>query len=146
MPITASVGDGGVNRRDDTTVVQILLNEWRGRNGFAAIGEDGLVGPETIGAITLFQQTVTGIVDGRVDPNGPAEGQLIDQYLSSVIGKVGALSLSLLQDYHRALVQSQASLPASIGSPLNGFRSRLSLVADPAGIPSSPAPPFRLGL
>jgi peptidoglycan hydrolase-like protein with peptidoglycan-binding domain len=107
MSITASVGDGGVNRSDDVRGVQVLLNEWRSDNGFAAIAEDGLVGPETIGAITLFQQRVTGIVDGRVDPNGPAERQLTALFVASVLGKIAVSTLSLFDEYDRFLAQNQ---------------------------------------
>jgi hypothetical protein len=72
MPIRRSVGDGGANLRGDVKFVQFLLNDWRSRNGLSTIKIDGLVGPETIDAITVFQGKVTGLIDGRVDPNGPA--------------------------------------------------------------------------
>lgn len=76
MLITASVGASGVNRRDDTSLVQFLLNDWRERNGRGPVAQDGLVGPKTIAAIRDFQNTVTHIVDGRVDPAGPAMAEL----------------------------------------------------------------------
>lgn len=61
------MGDGGANDGQDTRYIQSLLNDWRGRHGRSLIGIDGLVGGETIGAITDFQRTVTGVADGRID-------------------------------------------------------------------------------
>jgi peptidoglycan hydrolase-like protein with peptidoglycan-binding domain len=103
MPIQASVGDGGVNHRGDALYVQFLLNDWRSQNGLTPIAVDGLVGPETIAAIQLFQLQVTKIVDGRVDPAGPAlqnlerlhMGVILDGIQLSAfqagIGAIGAL-------------------------------------------------------
>jgi hypothetical protein len=55
MPIERSVGQGGVNIKGDVIFVQLLLNDWRARNGMVRIEVDGLVGPETIGAIRSIQ-------------------------------------------------------------------------------------------
>jgi hypothetical protein len=72
MPgISASVGLGGRNLAGDTFTVQQLLNRARQEDGLPPIAVDGLVGPETIGAIRAFQQSRLGFSDGRVDPNGP---------------------------------------------------------------------------
>jgi peptidoglycan hydrolase-like protein with peptidoglycan-binding domain len=83
-PLTASVGRNGANVQSDARYVQILLNDWRGRNNLAAIGVDGRVGPQTIGAIEAFQRAETGIVDGRVDAGGPAIGALERLHVQSV--------------------------------------------------------------
>ena len=72
MPISNTVGAGGANEVDDVVRVQSLLNEFRARNGRTLISVDGKVGAETIGAIRDFQQAVTHVVDGRIDPDGPA--------------------------------------------------------------------------
>jgi hypothetical protein len=72
MPISKAVGRGGSNIKKDVRYVQALLNFWRQDNGRVQIKVDGLVGPQTIGAIEDFQRAKTGIVDGRVDPNGPS--------------------------------------------------------------------------
>jgi len=71
--IVQSVGRGGRNGRDDTKIVQSLLN-----NNLAAIRQsvplavDGVNGPKTVGAITTFQSSVVNLSrpDGRVDPGG----------------------------------------------------------------------------
>ncbi|MEU6622634.1 peptidoglycan-binding protein [Streptomyces litmocidini] len=68
----ASGAGAAPNLRDDVMYVQLLLNDWHGRQGTALIAEDGLFGPQTDGAIISFQQSVTGIPDGRVDVGGPA--------------------------------------------------------------------------
>ncbi|PZU83631.1 MAG: hypothetical protein DI527_23800 [Chelatococcus sp.] len=69
--IEKSVGRAGVNGRNDTLIVQCLLNVARARTGVKPIAIDGLVGPETIGAITAFQQRSPGLAhDGRIDPDG----------------------------------------------------------------------------
>lgn len=69
----ASVGRGGTNRRDDTMVVQNLLNDHVGSLvPLRALTVDGIVGPNTIRAIEAFQRRVVGMTspDGRVDPGG----------------------------------------------------------------------------
>jgi peptidoglycan hydrolase-like protein with peptidoglycan-binding domain len=71
MPITSSVGSGGVNRHADVRRVQDYLNVARSQDGLPPIAVDGIVGPETIGAITAFQRGNTRVIDGRVDPHGP---------------------------------------------------------------------------
>lgn len=71
MGIQSSVGANGVNRSDDTRYIQQLLNRQPpGQYSFGQIAVDGLVGPQTIGAITNFQKNVVGMSypDGRVDP------------------------------------------------------------------------------
>jgi len=74
MSILSSVGSRGVNALADVKRVQRLLNHQQGtayRRGPIAV--DGLVGPETIGAITDYQRSVVKLSspDGRVDPGGP---------------------------------------------------------------------------
>ena len=71
VAISASAGKGGKNGVKDVLIIQDLLNEWRRRNGRQPIREDGLVGQETIGAITDFQRANGLATDGRVDPAGP---------------------------------------------------------------------------
>ncbi len=85
MPIHASVGLNAANIRGDVILVQILLNDWRVRNSVAPIEVDGLVGPETIGAITAFQKKFMAISDGRVDPNGPTLRKLGQLHLEGIL-------------------------------------------------------------
>jgi hypothetical protein len=87
-PMNNSVGAGGANAAADVIYVQRLLNDWRGNNNLAAIGIDGLVGQETIGAIHRFQTDVTGIVDDRVDPNGQAIHALERLHLENAVNNV----------------------------------------------------------
>lgn len=68
MPITGSVGQGGVNDGRETQYVQALLNVSRADLGLTALALDGVVGSKTVGAITEFQTVAGAVVDGRVDP------------------------------------------------------------------------------
>ncbi|MEL7499069.1 MAG: peptidoglycan-binding domain-containing protein [Planctomycetota bacterium] len=80
MNISASVGQGGVNRQPDVRTVQNLLNKQVSRvPGMQALVVDGLIGPKTIGAIKQFQSAVVGfsMPDGRVDVNGQTWQALI---------------------------------------------------------------------
>ena len=71
--ISASVGQGGVNRANDVKTIQDLLNAarptWGGPNPKLVV--DGLIGPKTIGAIRQFQVHHFATVfrpDSKVDP------------------------------------------------------------------------------
>lgn len=64
--------------------VQILLNDWRVRNGLSLITVDGIIGPETNGAIKLFQDRETSSKDDRVDPNGPTIQALEAAHLEGI--------------------------------------------------------------
>ncbi len=75
-PLFQSVGKNGINNDADVRYVQILLNDWRGKNGRNPINIDGLSGPNTIDAIHDFQENVTGVVNDRVDPDSQAIGAL----------------------------------------------------------------------
>jgi len=73
IPLSASVGKGGVNHPDDVKVVQERLSEL----GFSWVSVDGNVGPITIRAIRLFQAIKNGDQkvdvphnDGKVDVGG----------------------------------------------------------------------------
>lgn len=71
-PITASVGEKGVNRAQDVGIVQFLLNSAGAKRGIpkAKIDVDGIVGPQTLNAIREFQKKYCKVQDGRVDPHG----------------------------------------------------------------------------
>ncbi|WP_422010168.1 M15 family metallopeptidase [Roseateles sp.] len=68
MPtISASVGQGGVNRRDDVLLVQQLLVA----RGYTAIGTpSGTCDAKTIAALREYQSGFLSSPDGRVDPGG----------------------------------------------------------------------------
>lgn len=62
--IQSSVGEGGVNSRDDVLLVQGLLNG----KGVNAGSEDGICGPKTIAAIREFQSAFMTSPDGLIEP------------------------------------------------------------------------------
>ena len=65
VSITAAVGRGAPNQRQDVIAIQAALL----RVGYR-IGVDGDYGNETATAITRFQTTALGSSDGRIDPGG----------------------------------------------------------------------------
>jgi hypothetical protein len=83
-------GNPSPNLRADVMYVQFMLNDWRARNGRSLIAEDGIwvQGGETDGAIRDFQTAVTGIVDGRIDPGGPAMRALEADHLRAAFAAV----------------------------------------------------------
>lgn len=72
--ISASVGSGGVNRKDDSATVQELLNQVPPDRGgpVPPLVVDGLPWQKTQAAIRQFQRVHVGFrwPDGRVDPGG----------------------------------------------------------------------------
>ena len=70
--IGASVGKGGVNNKDDVTIVQHLLNGHVIAMGLPILDEDGRIGDNTNDAIVRYQQMVMGLAnpDGRIDVGG----------------------------------------------------------------------------
>lgn len=73
VTITASVGNGGINRKADVEAIQKALNSISSIGGGASpqLKVDGIIGPKTIAAILNFQKTNLGLTqDGKVDVNG----------------------------------------------------------------------------
>lgn len=70
--IGGSVGDKGVNNKDDVTIVQQLLAPHAVALGRPPLDVDGDCGDNTVTAIRLYQERVMGLAnpDGRVDPGG----------------------------------------------------------------------------
>lgn len=68
VPLTASVGHGGTNNKQDIARVQSLLAAF----GLDPGDSDGVLGPRTQQAIVDFQRQVQTPTDGRIDPNGKA--------------------------------------------------------------------------
>ena len=96
----ASVGEGGANTIGDVKYVQFLLCDRRLIDHKNALEVDGIAGPLTKAAIREFQkQHRTGMVDGRVDVNGPTiralEGLHIDKLSSGMTAS--------LSKYRRAI-------------------------------------------
>ena len=77
--IEATVGIGGVNRREDVRQVQERLNRFTARLELEPLKVDGDCGPKTRNAIAAFQSDVVDLdlPDGRVDPLGHT-WQLLD--------------------------------------------------------------------
>ncbi|MFC9398033.1 peptidoglycan-binding protein [Streptomyces sp. NPDC057027] len=90
-PLQQSVGSEGNNSKFDVAYAQLMLNDWRGQSEISPLLEiDGLAGPKTIGAIKLFQQSVTGIIDGRFDPHGPGVTALESLHFESLAPRATA--------------------------------------------------------
>ena len=95
--ISASVGEGGVNRKPDAITVQQLLNKVPVNEGGPqpALVVDGLPWKKTIAAIKQFQKVQLGFKwpDGRVDPSGQTLDKLngydrVDPNAVCGVGKV----------------------------------------------------------
>lgn len=83
--LEGSVGRGGANNRHDVELVQLLLNGWMEASKKPALAIDGVVGPQTIAAITSFQREYTpAFMSGRIDPGGPTLFQLGEMTLAQV--------------------------------------------------------------
>src|ERR1035441_3989126 len=76
--LSASVGFGGANRRNDVVLIQSLLNLVPSASGGSTnpLKVDGIVGPLTIGAIRRFQSANLGFSDGRGHPGGQTLARL----------------------------------------------------------------------
>jgi peptidoglycan hydrolase-like protein with peptidoglycan-binding domain len=76
-PITSAVGNGGFNNTADVKLVQMLLNNWLRKANKQPLKVDGIIGPKTIKEITDYQRSFGGVIDGRIDPNGPTIKTLV---------------------------------------------------------------------
>jgi peptidoglycan hydrolase-like protein with peptidoglycan-binding domain len=81
------------NAPGDVRYVQFLLNDWRREKGLSTLAEDGVVGPLTNAAIRDFQKAQTGIVDGRVDMNGPTIRKLEYLHIARLVKQAYVQSL-----------------------------------------------------
>jgi peptidoglycan hydrolase-like protein with peptidoglycan-binding domain len=117
-----------VNRNDDVRVVQALLNDWRARKNLRPIAVDGSAGPETRGAITAFQQQATGLVDGRVDPHGPAMRVLEDSYAAPMLRETATAILEAFAQIDPLIAQRE--IPYTIAQSLLGLRRDAALLLD----------------
>ncbi|MGV9938529.1 peptidoglycan-binding domain-containing protein [Streptomyces sp. NPDC003401] len=127
-PLRQPVGSGGTNSKPDVAYAQLMLNDWRGRNGVSPLLDvDGSVGPRTIGAITFFQQRVTGIVDGRFDPGGPGVGALESGHFDSLTSQASVTSSMEQREFEQ---EEEAPLLESLAE---AGRDHLSSVYRTAG-------------
>lgn len=77
--ISASVGQGGVNKNADVLAIQQALNKIKPAQGGPdpKLKEDGWIGPKTKAAILKFQKGNAGLpTDGRIDVGGPTLARL----------------------------------------------------------------------
>jgi hypothetical protein len=112
MKLSTSVGRGGVNQQPDVRRVQAALNVQHRLASLDLIAEDGLVGPETIGAIVRFQRSA-GLpqADGRIDPRGPTQRALEDAILATVEAELRQDAERVIQQLSRALLARHMSIP-----------------------------------
>src|SRR5438105_4604677 len=121
MSISASVGKRGANQNDDVVIVQKLLNSARRQDRLALIGVDGLVGFETIGAISAFQKQYTGVADGRVDPGGPTITQLEEKFELGGESQMRSDLLDILDQLDKQLSIRGEELPAEVQAQLDNL-------------------------
>ena len=88
MLLTNSVGQGGINRKEDVFLVQRLLNDAIGATGQPLLKIDGLAGPKTVAAIKRRQQSAGTPMDGRVDPHGPTFKKLVNDFVQHLASGV----------------------------------------------------------
>jgi peptidoglycan hydrolase-like protein with peptidoglycan-binding domain len=89
--LKGSVGEAAANSRPDVKYVQYLLTDWRLSIGGRPLAIDGIVGPLTSSAIREFQRARSGVVDGRVDPNGRTIRWLEYCHLSRIASRIKPL-------------------------------------------------------
>jgi peptidoglycan hydrolase-like protein with peptidoglycan-binding domain len=90
--LTMPVGQAVRSHPPDAKYVQLLLNDWRHAKRITpTLVVDGIVGPLTDAAIREFQKAETGIVDGRVDVNGPSIKKLEYLHLARIDSEVYTL-------------------------------------------------------
>ncbi|MFD7877751.1 peptidoglycan-binding protein [Streptomyces sp. NPDC059766] len=142
-PLRQSVGSGGINSNSDVAYVQLMLNDWRGQNEISPLLEvDGLVGSKTTGAITLFQQNVTGIVDGRFDPHGPGVIALESFHFESLAPRATATPFmgnqALEQEEDTPLLESLAEAGQEYLASIYRAAGTLASEPDVGGTPVVP--------
>lgn len=108
VAISASVGEGGANKKDDVSAIQYCLDQVPPIDGGPGtpLKIDGLCGPKTLKAIRDFQQKHFGWAgcDGRIDPGKQTIKKLnekrqrwIQPYLPLSLGADGWLVTNLLR-------------------------------------------------
>lgn len=144
MPISASVGKGGVNLRNDTLRIQEALNIFRQQQNLTLLKVDGIVGPKTIAAITHFQQSHTRIVDGRIDPRGPTL-QALSQFVSTAAEpQVRAYVGEVLGDLRSTLAARGLQLPVSVQTGLDTIQALASNLAGGPAQTKLPTPDLKV--
>ncbi len=125
MAISASVGKGGTNLITDVRRIQEALNIARRLEHLTPIKVDGLVGPETIGAISDFQRGHTKAVDGRIDPHGPTLRELENVIVAEVESAIRASLMRVLRSLEHELQSRQLQVPQNIQAEIVKVKSAI---------------------
>jgi len=75
--LSSSVGNSGRNVQADVKLIQMLLNNWLRKSSRPPLKVDGIAGRKTISAVSDYQKSFGGLIDGRVDPGGPTLAALV---------------------------------------------------------------------
>jgi hypothetical protein len=129
MSISASVGKKAANRRPDVVIVQKLLNAARRQDRLALIAVDGLVGLQTIDAISAFQKRYTTVANGRVDPDGPTITKLDETFDSVSEPQIRSDLLHILDKLDQQLALTGSQLPAEVQTQLEMLRNNVEFLA-----------------
>lgn len=134
--IRAAVGaqPGAVNFRTDVETVQRLLNEHGERVGYFPLPVNGVVTPQMIQAICMFQKKVVGlrVPDGRVDPSGTTLRKLNELRASAFPPGTSRVSSSKGVD----IAGVKAEIIAYLEAAANHYRKNIVVVSgkrDPEG-------------
>lgn len=125
MPISASVGKGGINLMTDVRRIQEALNIARRLEHLTSIKVDRLVGPETISAILDFQRGHTKVADGRIDPHGPTLRELEKVITAEVESTIRAALILIFEGLSRELQARQTKIPQSIQIGIEEIKSSI---------------------
>lgn len=147
VTMTGPVGTGGTGAKDDTVLVQSLLNAIPSGEGGpqTRLKVDGIVGPVTVAAIRRYQQACAYPVDGRVDVLGPTIKSLVTTLnnrnaLPAGLPNIGPPSEGVV----RAL--AGRGLAPSVMSRADrdnaGAVGQVHKAKSLSGFSASPAPPF----
>jgi diacylglycerol kinase len=84
------------------------------------------VGPETLGAIRVFQQAHTRFVDERIDPGGPTLTALEKRVIPAIEAVARKQLLGVLDELDRQLARRGYRLPDALAAKLARLRERVS--------------------
>jgi peptidoglycan hydrolase-like protein with peptidoglycan-binding domain len=88
-----------VNRAPDVKLVQMLLNDWLGRNRGELLAVDGIAGPLTNAAIRRFQtEARVPRVDSRIDPNRSSIAALARAHFENLQAGIARAGAQLFPD------------------------------------------------
>jgi peptidoglycan hydrolase-like protein with peptidoglycan-binding domain len=128
VTITASVGTGGLNRKDDVLAIQVALNKISPIAGgpTPALKEDGFIGPKTIAAILNFQKSNLGLIaDGKIDAHGATLNR-INFILDGTTSDPKTLAMASLPVSNSWANFAIASLPSGSGTPSAAVQAALN--------------------